>query len=254
MKKILFLSFLLIFSSCSSLKKEVTYKLGDTEFQGYFAKSKKEGKRPAVIVVHEWWGLNSYARKRADMLADMGYHAFALDMYGKGKRATHPKDAGAFAKEALKNPKMVKEKFEKVIELLKNDKDVDADKIAAIGYCFGGAVVLNMARMGVDLDGVVSYHGSLAPLEKARKVKAKVLVYNGEADPMVTSKDIRNFKREMKRARVDYKFVNFKGAKHAFTNPEATELGEKFKLPLAYDKEADEVSWKGTQEFLNKIF
>jgi len=256
MRNLMILWVITLLTSCSTLKKEVTYKINDQEFSGYFAKSKEKGKRPAVIVVHEWWGLNDYARKRADMLSDLGYHAFALDMYGKGKMAKHPKEAKAFAQETLKNPKMVKAKFEKVLEMLKNDKDVDKENIAAIGYCFGGGIVLNMARMGVDLKGVISYHGSLTPLTKAKrgKVKAKVLVINGAKDGFVPKKDIRAFKREMRKAKVDYRFENITDAKHSFTNPMATEVGKKFGLPLEYSKEADDLSWRASIEFFDEIF
>ncbi|MFZ8932938.1 MAG: dienelactone hydrolase family protein [Bacteriovoracaceae bacterium] len=256
MKNLLILFLITLLTSCSSLNKHVTYKIKDQDFSGYFVKAKGEGKKPAIIVVHEWWGLNDYARKRADMLSELGYHAFALDMYGKGKRASHPKEAKAFAQETLKNPKLVKQKFDKVIEILKNDKDVDPDNIAAIGYCFGGGIVLNMARMGSDLKGVISYHGSLTPLRKAKRgqVKAKVLVFNGDKDGFVPKKDIRAFKREMRRAKVDYRFENITNAKHSFTNPIATEVGKKFGLPLEYNKEADELSWRASIEFFDEIF
>ncbi len=256
MKNLLVLFALTLLASCSTLKKEVTYKVDNQEFSGYYSKAKGEEKKPAVIVVHEWWGLNEYARKRADMLSELGYHAFAVDMYGKGIRAGHPKEAMKFSSETLKDPDMVKKKFEKVVEMLKNDPNVDADRIAAIGYCFGGGIVLNMARMGLDLQGVVSFHGSLTPLKKARRgnVKAKVLVFNGAADGFVPKKDIVAFKKEMRRAKVDYRFENIKGAKHGFTNPEATELGKKFSLPLEYNKEADELSWRATLQFFDEIF
>ena len=143
----------------------------------------------------------------------------------------------------------------KALELLKSKEGVDPNNIAAIGYCFGGAVVLNMARAGVDLKGVASFHGSLKSAIKAKKgkVKAKLLVLNGASDPMITAKDIKNFKNEMRRAQVSYEFINYPQAKHAFTNPDATKIGDKFDLPIAYDKSADEDSWQVMKDFFEIV-
>lgn len=242
-------------TSCAGLREEVSYQVEDKNHTGYYAGPRGPGLRPGIIVVHEWWGHNEYVRKRAEQLSKLGYHAFALDMYGEGKLASHPKDAKTFAMTAMKDQKLMKKKFEKALEVLKSKEGVDPNNIAAIGYCFGGAVVLNAARSGVDLKGVVSFHGSLKSPVKAKKgnVKAKILVLNGAEDPMITQKDIKNFKREMKRAQASYEFVNYPGALHAFTNPGATAVGEKFDLPVAYDKSADEKSWKMMKEFFNTI-
>ncbi len=249
------MSFLMV--SCSSLKsREVKYSTETTNMNGYLAKSSKfTGKRPGIIIVHEWWGHNEYVRHRADMLAELGYVAFALDMYGDGKQAEHPKDAGNFAMAVMKNQKEAGKRFQKAIEALKNDPDVDQTKIAAIGYCFGGGVVLAMATSGFDLAGVVSFHGSLGHIKSVSKsAKAKYLVVNGEADPMVTAKDIKNFKKVMKKSRSDLKFVNYPNALHAFTNPRATEIGQKFNIPIAYNEQADKASWIEMKTFLNNIF
>lgn len=244
-------------TNSSKLGNEITYQNDSIEMKGYLA-SVDDGntKKPGILVVHEWWGHNEYARKRADMLAEAGYVALAVDMYGDGKQAGHPKDAAKFSSAVFKNMKEAKSRFLSALETLKSHPHVDKNKIGAIGYCFGGGVVLTMARMGIDLDGVVSFHGSLKSPVKAKrnKVPAEILVYNGAADPMVTKEDIKNFKKEMSRAKVSYKLVNFDGAKHAFTNPEATDLGKKFGLPLAYDKEADKKSWEGTLNFFKEIF
>lgn len=241
----------------SRLGNEIAYQNDTLEMKGYLA-SKDDGntKKPGILVVHEWWGHNDYARKRADMLAKEGYVALAVDMYGDGKQAEHPKDAMKFSSAVFKNMKEAKSRFLAALETLKSHPHVDKNKIGAIGYCFGGGVVLTMARMGVDLDGVVSYHGSLKSPVKAKRnqVKADILVFNGAADPMVTSDDIKNFKNEMKRARATFDVVNFEGATHAFTNPEADELGKKYKLPLAYNLEADEKSWSATLKFFRGIF
>ncbi|MFO7603567.1 MAG: dienelactone hydrolase family protein [Gammaproteobacteria bacterium] len=237
--------------------QDVEYRSGDTVMKGYVAWDDAiAGKRPAVLVVHEWWGHNDYARQRARMLAELGYVALSVDMYGDGKTAAHPQDAGAFSSAVMQDLPVAQKRFEAAMAVLKARDDVDSDNIAAIGYCFGGGVVLAMARRGVDLKGVVSFHGSLgagAPAQKGT-VKASVRVYNGADDPFVKAESIKEFKREMTAADVDYQFVNLPGAKHSFTNPGADALGKKFELPLAYDKTADDTSWQGMQDFFKKIF
>jgi len=237
--------------------QEVPYVAKDASMQGYLAfDDATAGKRPGILLVHEWWGLNDYARQRARMLANLGYTALAVDMYGRGRTAAHPDDAGKFAGELRKNLPLAKSRFLAALELLKSQPTVDAEKIAAIGYCFGGGVVLEMARAGVDLDGVVSFHGSLATSSPAPRgeVKAKVLVLNGADDPFTTPEQITAFKNEMEAAAVEYRFVNYLGAKHSFTNPEADELGKEFNMPLAYDQEADRQSWQAMQDFFTEIF
>lgn len=236
---------------------EVSYQAGDTTLKGYLASDPaQKGPRPGILVVHEWWGHNDYARKRARMLAEMGYTALAVDMYGDGKQATHPEDAGKFAGEVAKNAPLAKARFLAALELLRAQPGVTAKNVAAIGYCFGGGVVLNMARMGVDIAGVASFHGSLGTQQPAQKgeVKAKVLVLNGDDDPFVKPEQITAFKKEMQDAGVDFEFVGYPGAKHAFTNPEADSFGQKFKLPLAYSAEADRASWAKMQAFFEDIF
>lgn len=237
--------------------KEVTYSGGGVEMKGFLAWDKsKEGKRPGVLVVHEWWGHNDYARKRAKMLAELGYVALAVDMYGDGKTADHPKDAGAFMQAALADIDAAEERFAAAMKVLNEHEAADPEKTAAIGYCFGGGVVLHAARVGMDLDAVVSFHGSLGaqkPAEKG-KVKAKVLVLNGAADQMVSEDSITAFKEEMDAAEVNYEFVNYPDALHGFTNPGATELGEKFGIPIGYQKEADEKSWAAMKAFFEKLF
>lgn len=237
--------------------KEIVYHVGDNEFTGYLVYDDAiEGKRPGVLVVHEWWGHNAYARKRADMLAREGYTAFALDMYGTGKVADHPDDAKAFMQAVTANMPEAERRFDKAKALLQQQPTVDADHIAAIGYCFGGGIVLHMARAGEDLDGVVSFHGSLGTEVPARKgeVKARVLVFTGAADPFAPPQVVAGFEKEMQAAGADYRVVSYPGVKHSFTNPEADGFAQRFGMPLAYDKHADEDSWKQTGEFFTEIF
>lgn len=237
--------------------KEVEYTADGVTLKGYLAYDDEvEGQRPGVLVVHEWWGHNDYARKRARMLAEMGYTALAVDMYGDGKVAEHPKDAGKFAAEIAKNKALGKARFDAAQAYLSGQDTVKDDQIAAIGYCFGGGVVLNMARSGADLDGVASFHGSLvtdAPAEKGA-VKARVMVFNGEADAMVKPEHVEAFKKEMEAAGVTYEYVGYPEVKHSFTNPDADAFAAKFKLPLAYSESADQDSWAKLKAFLAEIF
>ena len=172
----------------------VPYRVGDKEFTGYLAYDDAiAGKRPGVLVVHEWWGLNAYARKRAEMLAGLGYTAFALDMYGTGQVADHPESAKAFSQAVMSDLAEAAKRFDAAKAVLLQQPTVDGTKVAAIGYCMGGSIVLNMARSGADLSGVVSYHGGLAAKTPAEpgKVKANVLVFTGQADPMVPTEQVQ---------------------------------------------------------------
>ena len=256
------LYFLLILLNCTSAHAvinatEISYQAGDTTLMGYLAFDDEiKGKRPAVLVVHEWWGHNEYARKRARMLAELGYTAFAVDMYGNGKQADHPDDAGKFAGEAKKNIETAKARFIAAMDLLKKQSSVNSEQIAAIGYCFGGGVVLEMARMGVELDGVVSFHGSLttkAPALK-NKIKARVLVLNGADDKFITQEQIAQFKQEMEQAEAKYTFINYPGAMHSFSNPDADVYAKKFNMPIQYNAEVDKKSWSKMKIFLNELF
>lgn len=237
--------------------KEVSYQANGTTLKGYVAYDDAvQGKRPGILVVHEWWGHNEYARMRARMLAEQGYTALAVDMYGDGKQAHHPDDAGKFASEVSKNTALAKSRFEAAYKLLGKERTVDAGNIAAIGYCFGGSVVLNMARIGEPLKAVVSFHGGLgtaAPAE-AGKVKARVASFTGEDDPMIPAAQVEAFRQEMDKAGVTYKAVTYPGAKHAFTNPDADKFGQEFKLPLAYNAAADKASWDEGLAFLAEAF
>jgi len=237
--------------------KEVSYNANGTTLKGYIAYDDAvKGKRPGVLVIHEWWGHNEYARRRARMLAEQGYTALAVDMYGDGKQAHHPDDAGKFASEVSKNAVLAKARFDAAYDLISKEETVDAGKIGAIGYCFGGTVALNMARIGEPLKVVVSFHGGLgtdAPAE-AGKVKARIASFTGEDDPFIPAAQVAAFRQEMDKAGTNYKVVTYPGAKHAFTNPEADKFGQEFKLPLAYNAAADKASWDEGLTFMANAF
>ena len=267
MKKILNVFFLVpIISliSCAEKKQEiklieteVEYSTDSTLMKGFLVYDGNiEGKRPGVLVVHEWWGHNEYARKRARMLAELGYTALAIDMFGDGKQADHPEDAAKFVQEIFSNIPEAEARFLAAYELLKKHVAVDAEQIAAIGYCFGGGVVLHMARIGTNLKAVASFHGGLKSITPAQpdKVKAFVLVCNGADDPFVPADQIEAFKKEMESAGVKFEFKNYPGAIHSFINPSADEFGKKFNLPLAYNENADKESWADLKNVLTKVF
>ncbi len=237
--------------------QELSYQVGEDKFTGYLAYDDvTSGKRPGILVVHEWWGHNAYARNRAEMLAALGYTAFALDMYGTGKLADHPDDAKKFMQTLMSNILQAEKRFATAHEILKNQTTVDSNKTAAIGYCLGGGVALHMARAGMDLNAVISFHGSLGtktPAEPGR-VKARVLILTGAADPFIPAEQIQGFEKEMKTAGVDYELKSYPGVKHSFTNPQADEFGKRFNMPLAYDEAADQDSWQRMQLFLKNIF
>lgn len=237
--------------------EEISYEGDSITMKGFLAYDKNaEQKGPGVIVVHEWWGHNEHSRTSAMKLAEAGYVAFALDMYGDGKQANHPEDAGAFAGAVMQNFSGASERFNAAVETLKATDKCDTEKIAAVGYCFGGGVVLNMARQGADLDAVATFHGSIGAIEPATpgSVKGKILVMNGADDPFVSAEAIESFKGEMDSAGVSYEFVNYPGAVHAFTNPLATEKGKEFDLPLAYNEDVDQESWAKLLEFFENTF
>jgi len=255
---ILLLAFVAQAAQAAVKGEEVQYKAGNTVLKGYLAwDDAQKGKRPAVLVVHEWWGHNEYARERARMLAGLGYTALALDMYGDGHQAHHPDEAGKFSGEVRKNLALAKQRFDAAQHVLTKHPTVDGKNIAAIGYCFGGAIVLEMARLGESLKGVVSFHGPLGTEQPAQpgRVKARVLVLTGEADPFIPAEQVEAFKKEMEAAKVNYRVVVYPGAKHSFTSPDADKLGQQFNMPaLAYNAIADNESWAEMQTFFKQIF
>jgi dienelactone hydrolase len=237
--------------------KTVEYSAQGVVMKGYLAYDESvKGKRPGVLVVHEWWGLNDYARRRARMLAELGYTALAMDMYGDGKQAMHPEDAKAFSSELMKNFDSAKARFVAGMEFLKRQASVDPTRIAAIGYCMGGGVVINMALQGEDLKGVASFHGSLTAVKSAQpgSIKAKILVLHGDDDKFIKPEQIESFKQTLKAAGASFEFISYPGVLHSFTVPEADELGKKFNMPIAYNAEADKKSWDELKKFLTMIF
>jgi len=261
MRRLLFFLLLLLYWNTEAhsaiVGEPVMYRAGDLAMQGYLAYDDSiKDKRPGILVVHEWWGLNEYSRERARMLAQLGYTALAVDMYGDGKQADHPDDAGKFSAAVRQNLPAAMQRFAAAMEILQKHPTVDPEYTAAIGYCFGGGMVLEMARQGLDLDAVVSFHGSLATEHPAAPgtVKPRILVCNGADDKFITPEQIETFHREMEAAGVDYKFISYPGAKHSFTNPGADIYAEKFNMPIGYNKEADRRSWQDMQDFLKDSF
>ncbi|MFO7543661.1 MAG: dienelactone hydrolase family protein [Thiobacillus sp.] len=251
------LAFFLVLSASPALAAivgmDVSYKAGETPMRGFIAyDDATKAPRPGVLVVPEWWGVNDYARKRARMLAAEGYVALVVDMYGNGRTADNPKDAGGLAGSVNKNPPLALARFQAAEKYLASQPNVKKGDIAALGYCFGGGIVLNMARAGLPLKSVVSYHGVLATdvSVKPGDIKAKLRVFHGEADPIVPPAQVEAFKTEMDNAKADYMFVAYPGVKHTFTNREADSYAAQFNLPLKYDNGADKDSWTRTLEFL----
>src|SRR5690348_4662769 len=221
----------------------VTYSDGTTTMKGFVVfDDAVKTKQPGIIMVHEWWGITQHIHREARKLAQQGYTAFIADMYGDAKTADNPKDAGTLAGSVMKNPTTMEARFNAAKDQLAKQASVNPERIGAVGYCFGGAVVLNMARAGADLGAVAGFHASLGlntPAPAPGSVKAKVLVLNGADDPFVKPEQYEQLEKDFRAANADYRIVKFPGAVHAFTNPEATALGKKFNLPLRYDAKAN---------------
>lgn len=241
----------------ASIKEEsVSYTADGVTMKGFVAYDENiKGKRPAVVIVHEWWGLNDYIRMRARKLAELGYIAFAADLYGDGKVAANPTDAQNFTAPFYKNPGLAKTRLEAAIKKMKEYPQTDQANIAAIGYCFGGFVVLNSAKLGTEVKGVVSFHGGLggAPVDKSL-LKARVLVCHGASDKFVSQHDVDLFKHQLDSIGADYAFKIYANATHAFTNPDATKIGKEFNMPIEYNADADRDSWNDMKTFFSRIF
>ncbi|HXD79067.1 MAG TPA: dienelactone hydrolase family protein [Puia sp.] len=213
------------------------------------------GKRPAILVIPEWWGLNEYPRMRARMLAQLGYVAMAVDMYGNGRVADSPSAAQAYAMPFYRNPEKAKVRIDSAMAKLRTFDVVDTAKIGAIGYCFGGGVLLNTVRLGDDLKGIVSFHGNLIGVPPGKNLlKTRILVCHGNADQFVTPKDVAQFKKQMDSLGAPYTFIGYDSATHAFTNPASTATGEKFHMPIRYDPKADTASWNAMKGFFADLF
>ena len=226
--------------------EELTYSADGVTMKGVIAWDQdKAGPRPAVMVVHEWWGCNEYAQRRARMLAEQGYTGFAIDLYGDGEVAANPDEAGVLMNARIADMQGTRTRFLAAMDKLKAHHSVDQEQVAAIGYCFGGGVVTHMARMGAALKVTGSFHGSigLAAVEGPDKVDCRVMVYNGEADVLIDEGMINGCAEQMKKAGARYNFIQLPGALHGFSNPQASINGKKYGLPLAHNPLADEASW-----------
>ncbi|HTP61296.1 MAG TPA: dienelactone hydrolase family protein [Burkholderiales bacterium] len=236
----------------------VTYKDGETTLKGFVVvDTAKKGQRPGIIVVHEWWGITKHMHNEAKRLARQGYVAFIADMYGDAKTADNPKDAGALSGAVMKDPQAMESRFNAARAELAKQPQVDASRIGAVGYCFGGAVVLNMARAGADLAGVAGFHASLGlntPAPAAGAVKAKILVLNGADDPFIKKEQYVRFESDLTAAKASFNVITYPGAVHAFTNPEATAMGKKFNLPLRYDAKANKEAEAEATKFFAEVF
>lgn len=239
-----------------AIKEEpVTYSIGGKNYDGYVTyDSNQVGKRPGVLVVHEWWGLTDYPRMRAKELAGLGYIAMAVDMYGDGKVAPDPKTAMALATPYYKDPTLAKTVLDAAINKLKTFPETDTSKVAAIGYCYGGFIVLNAVKLGADLEGAVSFHGDLSGVAPDKNlIKAKILICHGDSDQFVNP-EVAGFKKAMDSAGVNYTFKSYPNATHAFTNPASDGNGKKFNMPIKYNAAADTASWNDMKDFFKKIF
>jgi len=232
----------------------VKYRHGDVELEGYLAYDDSfTGKRAGVLVIHEWWGLNDYVRGRANQLAGLGYVAFAADMYGGGVTARTAEEAAEMSGKYNRDRALMRARARAGLAVLTEHPLVDRGRVAAMGYCFGGGAVLELARDGAPLRGVVSFHGSLSTPSPgdAANIKGAVLVLHGALDPFVTDKDIAAFKDEMTKGRVDWQLVMYGGAVHSFTNPAS---GGDPSRGVAYDERADRRSWEAMEAFFEEIF
>lgn len=234
--------------------KSVTYEHAGTKCIGHLAwDDAKTGKRPGILVVHEWMGLDDYAKKRAEQLAGMGYVAFACDMYGDGKLAKHPDDARKFVGEVRKNADVWRGRALSALKVLKDHEAVDSTKLAAIGYCFGGATVMQMAYTGEPLKAVASFHGGFPAPEpaQAKAIKCKVLICHGAADPLIQDSALQATRKALEEAKVDYEMIYYGGALHSFTVPEASKHGV---AGLGYQEAADKRSWQTMKNLFYEVF
>jgi dienelactone hydrolase len=259
MRKTWFLALGLLLVCAPLLHAEVKTKAVDYSYDGVNLKGhlawddSAPGKRPAVLVVHEWWGLNDYAKKRAEKLAALGYVALACDMYGEGKVARHPEEAGQMAGEVRKNVKTWQGRAQAALRVLQDHELVESRKIAAIGYCFGGSTALELAYTGADLAAVVTFHGALPVPEpdQAKAIKAKLLICHGALDSFIPESTIQKVRDALEEAKVDYEMNYYGGAVHSFTVAEADKVGMK---GIAYNAAADHRSWNSMLRLFDEVF
>ena len=239
------------------LTSRIEYNVGDSLHQGYLAFDNESSEaRPGIILVHEWWGLNDYMVRRAHMLAELGYVALAIDMYGGGRVADSPDQAGELMNGVLNDMETGSAALRAGYQLLLDQIGVDKMRCAAIGYCFGGAMALHMARIGLPLSAVASFHGALGSFHSAEpgSIKPSILVCHGAADSMVTMDDLTAFKQEMDQAQADYEVLLLDGAKHGFSNPQADANAEKYGIDLGYQQQADAKSWAAMLGLFGRVF
>lgn len=241
----------------AQIKEEAVTIQADTVTMNSFVayNASEQGRRPIVLVVPEWWGLNDYTRSRVRQLAQLGYFAMAVDLYGNGRVAANPQEAQTFATPFYQNPQLAKARIDAALAKARTYPQADTAQTAAIGYCFGGSMVLNAANMGSDLDGAVSFHGGLeiAPTQKD-KLKARYLIAHGGADSFVPEAQVAAFRKAMDSVGANYTFKSYPNATHAFTNPEATEKGQQFNMPIRYNGAADTASWNDMKAFFGTVF
>lgn len=241
-------------SSAAVKTESVEYKEGNTVLEGFLAYDDTSTNiRPGVLIVHEWMGINDYTKRRAVMLAEMGYVAFAADIFGKGVRPTNTKEASEQAAKYKGDRPVLRARALAGLEQLKKSRLIDPKKIAAIGYCFGGTTVLELARAGADVAGVVSFHGGLdmPNPEDTKNIKAKVLICHGGDDPYVPAEQVADFQNQLRQAKVDWQFIAYGGAVHSFTNPDA---GNDPSKGAAYNADADRRSWEAMRQFFSEMF
>lgn len=248
-------SALITISHAALVEKSVIYNQGDATLESFHVYDDAvSGKRPAILVVHQWTGLSDYEKRRSRMLAEMGYNVFAADIYGQGIRP-QPPESGKEAGKYKADRELYRARLAAALDLLKADDRTDGQKIAAIGYCFGGTGVLEIARSGTDIAGVVSFHGGLdaAPGKSAvaGKIPAKILVLHGAADPYVPAEQVAAFQKEMTDAKANWEMVFYSDAVHSFTHPEA---GSDPSKGVAYNEQADRRSWAAMQSFFTELF
>jgi len=239
------------------IKEEtVIYTADGVTMKGFVAYDENiKGKRPAILVVPEWWGLNDYAKMRVRKLAELGYIAMAADMFGDGKVATDPTEAQTLTGPFYKDPRLAKTRMDAAAKKLSEYSQADQSNVAAIGYCFGGYIALNYAKLGADLKGVVSFHGGMGGVAVNKQLmKAKVLVCQGGSDKFVSQKDVDKFKHQLDSIGTDNTVKVYANATHAFTNPDATATGKKFNMPIEYNADADRDSWNDMKMFFGRVF
>ncbi len=239
----------------AAIKEEpVSYTAGGVTMNGYITyDSARQGRRPIVLILPEWWGLTDYPRMRARMLAEMGYLAVAVDMYGNGKLANTPQEAGKASEAFYNDLPMAKERIDAALAKAASYPQADTTKTVAIGYCFGGFLALNYAKMGAPVKGVVSFHGDLRGVPPQKGTQAQFLVCHGGADDFVPQPQVDAFRKSMDSAGLNYTFKVYDNATHAFTNPNATEKGIEVNLPIRYNGAADTASWNDMKAFFNRI-